>query len=121
MASDRILERKTYPPDAFVFKEGDAGDRAYVVQSGELEVVKTNEAGTETILGTLGKGAFFGEMALLDDTPRMASVRTTVPTVLIIIGRQDFDEKMSKADPFLRGLIQVLAGTIREMGAKQAK
>ena len=115
--NDRILERKTYPPEAMIFKEGDVGDRAYVIQSGEVEIVK-DVGGSETILGTMGKGAFFGEMALLDDTPRMAGARTTVPTTLIIISRQDFDEKMTKADPFLRGLIQVLAGTIREMAAK---
>ena len=118
---DRILERKTYPLNATIFKEGDPGDRAYVLQDGEIEIFKVSEDGRETILGTIGKGAFFGEMALLDDAPRMASARTTVPSTLIIITRQDFDAKMKKADPFLRGLIHVLAGTVREMGAKQAK
>lgn len=119
--NDRILERKTYAVDAKIFKEGDPGDRAYILQDGEVEIFKVSEDGRETILGTIGKGAFFGEMALLDDSPRMASARASVPSTMIIITRQDFDAKMSKADPFLRGLIYVLAGTIREMGAKQAK
>ena len=121
MSNDRILERKTYAVGDKIFKEGDPGDRAYILQDGEVEIIKTSEDGRETILGTIGKGAFFGEMALLDNTPRMATARTTVPTTMIIITRQDFDAKMAKADPFLRGLIHVLAGTVREMADKSSK
>ena len=121
MSNDRVLERKTFSVGAKVFKEGDAGDRAYILQDGEIEIIKTSEDGRETILGTIGKGAFFGEMALLDNSPRMATARTTVPSTLIVITRQDFEAKMAKADQFLRGLIHVLAGTVREMGAKNSK
>ena len=55
-----------------LFQEGDQGDRAYVVQEGNVDIVKNGVDG-EVILGTVEKGGIFGEMALIDDQPRMAT------------------------------------------------
>ena len=105
---DQILERRTFGPGDKIFTEGQEGDRAYIIQEGEVEIFKG-----ETLLGRIGKGAIFGEMALLDDSPRMASARASSGTTVIIVSRQTFEAKMKKTDPFVRGLLNILADTVR--------
>lgn len=107
-----VLDRKTYGLGQQVFREGQGGDSAYIVQDGQVEIFRTVD-GEEVVLGTLGKGAIFGEMALLDDHPRMASARAIQPTTLIVVNRMTFDEKLRKTDPFIRGLLNILADAAR--------
>ena len=111
---EKILERKVYQMGDVIFKEGDKGSRAYVVQSGEVEISKMLD-GTRTVLGTVGKGGIFGEMALIDDAPRMASAVALDVTTVILVTRQMMEEKLSKADPFLRGLINIFAKNLRRL------
>jgi len=116
MAS-QVLQRQTFKPGDKIFKEGDEGNLAYVVQDGEVEIVKVID-GTEQVLGTIGKGGIFGEMALIDSSPRMAAARAATGTTIICVTRQMFEEKLRKSDPFIRGLLNILADTIRRMGNK---
>ena len=67
---DKIAVKK----NTFIFREGEAGDAAYVVETGSVAIVKTIE-GTAMRLATIGLGGLFGEMAILDGSPRMASAR----------------------------------------------
>lgn len=110
--TDHILERRAFGVGDKIFSEGQQGDRAYIIQEGKVEVFRS-VGGEDVVLGSLGKGAIFGEMALLDDSPRMASARATESTTVIIISRPMFDEKMRKTDPFIRGLLNILADGVR--------
>lgn len=114
---DQILERRTLAIGEFAFRQGDAGDRAYVVQSGNIEIVRSGEGG-DVVLGAIGKGGIFGEMALIDSKPRMAGARATEPTTLIVVSRDMLNQKLAKTDPFVRGLLNIFAETIRSMSAK---
>jgi CRP/FNR family transcriptional regulator, cyclic AMP receptor protein len=113
MAS-QVLQRKTYKPGDKIFKEGDEGNLAYVVQEGEVEIVKVID-GEEKVLGAVGKNGIFGEMALIDSKPRMAAARAAVGTTIICVTRQMFEEKLRKSDPFIRGLLNILADDIRSI------
>lgn len=113
MSSD-VLERKIVQAGDRIFKEGDDGHRAYVVQSGEIEIVKETD-GKEVVLGTIGKGGIFGEMALIDHRPRMATARATTGATVVVVSRKMFDQKMANADPFIRGLLNILVEHIRIM------
>ena len=115
MAQDRVLERKSFQPGDKIFKEGEEGNLAFVIQDGEIQIVKN-----DTVLATVGKGGIFGEMALLDSSVRMATARATKGGTAIVITRQMFDAKMNKADPFIRGLLNILADHVRRMGKQQA-
>ncbi len=112
--TEAILQRQTYQPGDRIFKEGDEGNLAYVVQSGEVEIIKTVD-GVEKVLGTVGKGGIFGEMALIDSKPRMAMARCSKGSTIIVVNRAMFDEKMKKSDPFIRGLLNILVSNIREI------
>lgn len=114
MSADTILQRQTFQPGDRIFKEGDEGNMAYIVQSGEVEIVKIID-GVETVLGTIGKGGMFGEMALIDSKPRMASARCSKGATIIVVTPAMFNQKMTKADPFIRGLLNILVDHIRKV------
>jgi len=114
MASQNVLQRQTYQRGDKIFKEGDEGNLAYVVQEGDVEIVKVVD-GNELILGTVGKGGIFGEMALIDSKPRMAAARAASGVTIICVTRQMFEEKLRKSDPFIRGLLNILADNIRRV------
>lgn len=105
---------QAYAEGDVVFREGDMGAEAYLVESGRLEVRKTVEGDPNgVVLGTLTKGAIFGEMALVDDSPRMASAVCTEPAILRVIPADVFESKLQKTDPFIRALVRVLVNNAR--------
>ena len=107
-----ILQRTTYQAGDRIFKEGDDGNLAYVVQTGEVEIIKVIN-GLETLLGTICQGGIFGETALIDSQPRMAMARCKKGSTIIVVTRAMFEKKMNKADPFIRGLLNILVSHIR--------
>ncbi len=109
-----VLDRVVIPTGGQVFSDGEAGECAYVVQEGLIEIIK-GLSGEEVVLGTIEKGGIFGEMALIDNRPRMASARAAMPSTLIIITRPAFQKKMSKCDPFVKGLLGIFVKNIRRM------
>lgn len=107
-----FLDRRTIYDGEYVFKEGEEGDRAYILQDGTVEIFQSRD-GEEIVLGELSKGGIFGEMALIDDKPRMASARAVGTCTVIIIPRRTFAEKLKEADPFIRALLTLFVRTIR--------
>lgn len=97
-----------------VFEEGDLGAEAYIVESGAVEI-RRSVAGKPDyqVLGTLTAGAVFGEMALVDDHPRMGSAVCTQNTVLRVIPVDVFESKIQQSDPFIRALVRVLVRNAR--------
>jgi CRP/FNR family transcriptional regulator, cyclic AMP receptor protein len=113
--SDRVLERKTFQAGDKIFKEGEDGNLAFVLQSGEVEIVKHVGEKNELVLASVGVGGIIGEMALLDNSNRMATARASIGGAAIVITRQMFEAKMKNADPFIRGLMNILADHVRRM------
>lgn len=91
-----------------IFRQGDRGDRLYIVVDGDVEVVKaeTGEQG-ETVLARLGPGECFGEMALVSDNLRMATVRSCTSVNVLTLDRDAFQSLFAHLPP-LRGLFQQL-------------
>lgn len=112
--AETVLQRQTLQAGDRIFKEGEDGNTAYVVQSGEVEIFRT-VADQDVVLGRIGQGGIFGEMALIDSKPRMASARASKGSTVIIVSRAMFEEKLKKADPFIRGLLNILVDNIRSM------
>tara|TARA_R110002072_G_scaffold87757_5_gene197797 strand:- start:238 stop:609 length:372 start_codon:yes stop_codon:yes gene_type:complete len=112
MSATGVLERKMYQAGDRIFKEGDEGLFAYLVQSGSVEIYR--EVSGE-VLSTIGSGGIFGEMALIDGKPRAASARAAGGCTVVIINRANFQHRMKKSDPFVQGLLKILAETVRRM------
>ena len=80
-----------------VFRQGQAADRFYIIARGELDIARKDEAGREVMLETLGPGQFFGEIGLLTDSPRTASVRARGPVELLALERQHFERLIAQS------------------------
>lgn len=118
MANDVMIERLVFAEGDAIFKQGSNGRKAYIVQKGAVDIIHTLPDGTPKQLANVGAGAIFGEMALLDDKPRMATARASESSTVIVVTEQMFQHKLDKADPFIRGLMHILTDTIRDMSSK---
>jgi len=85
-------EVKIFDADQYIFAEGDQGEGAYYILEGKVKVVTLSSISGEIILGELGVGEIFGEMALIDERPRSASVVTMAPCKLGFINKVLFNE-----------------------------
>jgi CRP/FNR family cyclic AMP-dependent transcriptional regulator len=110
----KILDRIVIQKDVTIFREGDGGMRAYIVQSGAVETWREIEDERVTY-ATVEAGGIFGEMALIDDSTRTANATAIDATVCIVINRVTFKSKLRGADPFLAGLLRIMAGNIRSL------
>lgn len=109
-----ILDRHVFHAGKTIFKEGAEGDCAYILQSGVVEIVRDTKDGKVT-LGCLSAGSIFGEMALIDNAPRMASAIVVEACAVIIIRREMLQQKIAKADPFIARLLCLLVENVRNV------
>jgi CRP-like cAMP-binding protein len=84
----RAMEPLLVPPRTNVVNQGDKGDSMYVVQEGRAEVVVEPKPGHRVVIAVLGPGDFFGEMALLSQETRSATVRALEPCKLLMLDRR---------------------------------
>lgn len=106
------LDREVFAAGEQIFKEGDAGDCAYLVEKGAVEVI-AGDQGMERRVSLMGKGEMFGEVALIDHQPRTATVRALEKTVLIPIRRKLVEVLLEKGDPILGHLLLVILERFR--------
>jgi signal transduction histidine kinase len=99
-----------------LFREGGSGDLAYVIREGEIEISKLSD-GTNVILAVRGTGELIGEMALLEDAPRMASARAVSDCRLLAIGREQLEELLSSSPSSARAMLRTVTGRLRETEA----
>jgi len=102
------------PSGQVVVRQGEAGERFYVIVRGKVEVCKMNSAGREQRLAVLADGDYFGEIALLRNMPRVASVRTLTPCIFLTLGRQRFARLVDRAPELRDGMLRVLEKRLRE-------
>jgi hypothetical protein len=90
------LQTQSVDQGETVVRQGGPADKFFIVTTGEVEVVR-EVGGTEHVMATLGPGHFFGELAILRDQPREASVRATKPTQLLAIERDQFRDVVAES------------------------
>lgn len=114
---NRVAVRRVYPADTVVCLEGALEHTFYVIETGLVSVTRRLKDDSEQVLGILRDGQFFGEMGLLDDVPRAATVRTLTESTLIEITDSTFDAIVARnpavAVTLLRGITRSLRDTDR--------
>ena len=85
------LREEHYSPGQVIIRQGERGDRFYIIKRGHVEVTMRDERGVSEVVNQLDRGDTFGELALLRDTPRNATCRATLPMEVLSLSRQDFD------------------------------
>ena len=119
MAAKVIYDRLVFHEGDEIFAEGEVGNWAYLIQSGKIEISKKGPDGIERMLAMLGPGRLFGEMALIDDQPRMATARATCETTLVLIDRDVVLGKIRNSPPLVRELLQNLSINLRSQTRRQ--
>ncbi len=110
--------REHFEPHEIIFRQGDRGDRLYIVIDGEVEMVKQEPGDGEQILGRLGPGGCFGEMALVNESPRMATARTVTRVNLLTVDRDAFGALFAHLPPLRLMFQQLIEQRVRESATK---
>lgn len=115
------VTRKSFPRGTTIIAAGDVTDSLYVVISGRLKVMISDDEGREVILAILGPNEFFGEMGLIDDAPRSASVVALEACELLSLSKRDFRrclaENFEMAMTVMRGLVTRLREADQKIGS----
>lgn len=112
----RVMRRATrhnVPAHTILFKEGDTGDLFYMLVSGKVEIVSGTEP-NEQQLNLLEGGAWFGELALIDDHPRSATARTLSPCAIVTLPKQEFLWLVTTYPLSLFIIVSTIQETLRE-------
>jgi CRP/FNR family cyclic AMP-dependent transcriptional regulator len=109
----RRIEEVDVPEGKELVREGSAGAEFYVILDGTAEVSRRGKR-----VATLGPGAFFGDLALLDRAPRNATVTATTPMRLAVLGQREFGSMIDELPGFAHKLLAGLAHRLRDYDAK---
>jgi CRP-like cAMP-binding protein len=109
-----LIERR-FPKHKTIVEEGLPGDYMYIISEGRVQVSKLSDDGREKILEFLDAGDFFGEMSLLDNAPRSASVRALVESRVLALSRSDFLTVLRRSPDLAMAVIQELTRRLRQV------
>lgn len=116
-----VVGRKSFPRGSTIISAGDTNDFLYIIISGRLKVMMSDDEGREVILAILGFNEFFGEMGLLDDSPRSASVVALEPCELLSLSKRDFkkclQDNFELSMTVMRGLVKRLREADGKIGS----
>ena len=113
----RKPSRRELPTGNIIFREGDPGDEAYMILSGAIEI-STRIDDTDTVLATLRRGEIFGEMALIDSQPRMATATAIEDTVLSAVPQETFKKRLqwlAEEDRMMSHVMEVFVARLRQL------
>jgi CRP/FNR family cyclic AMP-dependent transcriptional regulator len=108
---------RSFPKNTVVIHENDPADSLFIIESGKVKVYCSDKNGKEFIMNTQTEGDYFGELALLDDSTRSASVRTVEKSSFTIIYKEDFSQVLDDHPNITRKLIRNLAAQVRKLTA----
>ena len=107
-------EIHSYPEDTILCTENAFENIFYIILDGKVIVTKAIAEGQERVLKTLSENDFFGEMALIQDAPRAATVTTLTPTTVLEIKKDAFNELMQKSASMARAMVREVVRRLRE-------
>ena len=114
----RVAGRRRATRGEFIVRTGEVTDALYILLSGSAKVTNSDEEGREIILAMLGPGEFFGEMGLIDGSPRSANVVVQETTELLVMSRADFHRCMQDNFQVALKLMRILVQRLREADRK---
>jgi CRP-like cAMP-binding protein len=119
MAANPLFEKygQTIPAGREIFKEGDEGDRMYIIQSGTVRISKAID-GKQHVLADLGKGDFFGEMAIVSQIQRTATASAVDEVQLLAFDRQGFQAMIEKNAKIAMNVIDKLCRRLEQANSQ---
>jgi|GEM_PF-1789151 len=117
-STDAVLpgfDRMRFSNGETIFQEKDCGDAAYLIVVGHVEVRKGLHSSNPQTLAKLGRGDVFGELAMFDDSPRMAEAIARSPVEVIRISRGEFLKRLNGIDPVMKAIVLYMVKRVRAM------
>jgi CRP/FNR family cyclic AMP-dependent transcriptional regulator len=118
MISD--MEAKHFKSGEIIFNEGDPAGSVFLIDKGAVEITKKVD-GASITLTTLGWNELFGEMALVDNSPRSASAVAIEDTWAYKLDKVVFEGKIKEMHPFMQAVFAILVSTTRDLTETQAE
>jgi len=115
--ADTVPTKQPYTAHQEIFRQGDLPSDAYLIERGKVEISHVS-GGHKTIVGYKQTGDIFGEMALIDHAPRMATATAVEPTVCVIITAGLFKEHLDKATPMLKKILTTFTSNLRSISER---
>ncbi|MEQ8665585.1 MAG: EAL domain-containing protein [Rhodospirillales bacterium] len=103
----------TVPAGDVIFRQGEEGRVAYIIERGKVEV-SIDQDGRKSVIAELGDGEIFGEMSIIDDAPRSATVTAVADTALVVVQRARFQKPIAAANPLMKLLLRVVLSRFRD-------
>jgi CRP/FNR family transcriptional regulator/CRP/FNR family cyclic AMP-dependent transcriptional regulator len=117
--AQRMLPRR-FGPGQIIFHHGDPGGLLYIIGRGKVKITHSTLEGQEALLAILGAGDFFGELALLDDSPRSATAEAIELTETLTLHREDFIRYLHQNPDFTLHVLKTMAQHIRRLNLQLA-
>ncbi|MDE1153922.1 MAG: cyclic nucleotide-binding domain-containing protein [Micavibrio sp.] len=114
----KILDRRFIPAGDIVIEQGNIGNRAFIIESGRVEVFMRDDRGRNVKIAEAGPGEIIGEMAVITGNARSASIRTLENSVLITISAKDIQETMGQPGGLFQHVMRLMAERLRDTNAK---
>ena len=106
--------KKSFAAGDIIMKQGDRGDCAYIIEEGQVEILIERDGGRIQQVGTRGPGTIVGEMAIVDDGPRIATVKALKNCKMLEITREDYAQRLKTSDPVIQMITQVILTRYRD-------
>ena len=116
-----VVREEAYAPDQTIITEGERGDFLALVVDGQVSVVKADGAGGELEIRRLGRAELVGEMALLEEAPRSATIRAVGRARLLLLSRGAFEELTEEYPGIALGIARVLSRRLQVLTAETAR
>jgi len=111
---EAMTQRRSFKRGEVVFHKGDPGDTLYVITQGQVKIVLPSDSGEEALLGVLDEGEFFGELSLIDEQPRSATIVATEQTETLVLRRDEFLKFVVSSPELAIDMMRVLSRRLRE-------
>ena len=113
-----LLVMRRFSSGQVIFHHGDPGGLLYIISQGKVKISYSTQDGQEALLAILGAGDFFGELALLDDSPRSATAEALESTETLTLHREDFRHYLIANPDFAMHVLQTMAKHIRRLNSQ---
>jgi len=117
----RILDRRYVRAGTLVMEQGNVGNRAFIIESGRVEIFMTDSKGRSILIGEAGPGEIIGESAIITGGQRSASIRTLENCVMIVVSAQDLEETMGQPGGLFMHVLKLMAERLEETNSRLLK
>lgn len=107
-------DKRSFRRGEIILRQGETGRSAYIIETGQVEIYYERSDGRIQTIGTRGPGTIVGEMAMIDEEPRVATVRALEDCRVLEITREDFSQHLESTDPVVRMITEVILVRFRD-------